>query len=264
MPKNEVEKENANASQTSATVKQSDIDKADSPVVGASSKAVRKVESSHEIPIIEKILREISIASGSKSEQKFETVNDWRSAQNNDWKLSDFVIEHRLGHGQYGKVYLVREKSTKYAYAMKKQIRNPTTEIMVWREIGIQATLCHRNILRLYGYFHRDKDVFIILEHAPNGTLLKKLYKQPNKRFDEKCAARYILSCADALNYLHERDIIHRDIKPENMLLGYNDELKIADFGLSVNAQNQRRTTICGTPDYIPPESMFILIVFRF
>lgn len=187
----------------------------------------------------------------SESEQKAKT------SQKQEWKLSDFDIEHRLGHGRFGKVYLAREKRTKYAYAMKKQILDPTTKILVWREIEIQAELCHRNILRLYGYFQQDTYIDLILEYAPNGNLRKKLDKQPNKRFDEKCAARYILSCADALSYLHERDVIHRDIKPENLLLGINDELKIADFGLSVNAQNQRRRTICGTPDYIPPESMY-------
>ncbi len=175
--------------------------------------------------------------------------------KNPEWKLSDFDIDHRLGNGRFGKVYLVHEKSSQQAYAMKKQKLNPTSEFLVWREVEIQASLCHRNILRFYGYFVHDTEVYIILEYAPNGNLWTKLHEQPNKRFDEKSAARYILSCTEALIYLHERDIIHRDIKPENLLLGENDELKIADFGCSVNTHNQRRRTICGTPDYIPPES---------
>lgn len=173
-----------------------------------------------------------------------------------EWKLADFDIENRLGNGMFGKVYLVHERSSKQAYAMKIQKLNPTSEFMVWREVEIQASLCHRNILRFYGYFVQDNDVYFILEYAPNGNLWKKLYEQKNKRFDEECAAGYILSCTEALIYLHERNIIHRDIKPENLLLGVNDELKVADFGCSVNTHNQRRRTICGTPDYIPPESM--------
>lgn len=227
MLKNRAENE---AEKGNATVKQSDVDNVESPDVDLSSKSEQNVETNEE---------------------------NLKDTQMRGWKLSDFKIEHRLGHGRFGKVYLVHEKSTKHAYAMKKQNHNPTIEIMVCREIGIQANLCHRNILRLYGYFHQDTDVYLILEYAPNGNLRKKLHKQPNKRFDEKCAARYIKSCADALIYLHQCDIIHRDIKPENLLLGFNDELKIADFGLSVNAHNERRRTICGTPDYIPPESVF-------
>lgn len=59
---------------------------------------------------------------------------------------------------------------------------------------------------------------------------------------------------ADALSYLHSKHVIHRDIKPENLLIGINDDLKIGDFGWSVHAPSNRRTTLCGTLDYLPPE----------
>ncbi len=50
----------------------------------------------------------------------------------------------------------------------------------------------------------------------------------------------YILSLARALHYLHTKHIIHRDIKPENLLVGFNGELKISDFGWSVHAPSDR------------------------
>lgn len=234
------------------------INQVEFPNIDASSKAVLKIENSCQIPDVEKSRCAKNVAHSSEREHSIEIKeDDTDNYQTHDWKLTDFKIEHRLGRGRFGKVYLVRERSTKYAYAMKKQNRDIVTEIMIWREIGIQRDLYHRNILRLYGYFFIDKIVYMILEYAPNGNLRKKLHKQPNKRFDEKCAAGYILSCTDALIYLHERDIIHRDLKPENLLLGFYDEVKIADFGLAINAQNQRRRTICGTPDYLPPESKY-------
>lgn len=58
----------------------------------------------------------------------------------------------------------------------------------------------------------------------------------------------------EALIYCHKNGVIHRDIKPENLLLGLNDELKIADFGWSVHAPSKKRQTMCGTIDYLPPE----------
>lgn len=80
------------------------------------------------------------------------------------------------------------------------------------------------------------------------------LQNQPERRVDERTAAGYVRALADALIYLHKRDVIHRDIKPENLLLGHDGELKIADFGWSVHSPQSMRTTICGTMDYLPPE----------
>lgn len=175
------------------------------------------------------------------------------------WHLSNFDIGRPLGRGKFGNVYLAREKDTKFVVALKvmfkKQIHVNNVEHQVRREIEIQSHLRHPNILRLYGYFHDASRIYLILEYAPKGALYKELQSQPNKRLDEKRTAQYIYSLADALNYLHERDVIHRDIKPENLLLGHNGELKIADFGWSVHEPNSARTTLCGTVDYLPPES---------
>lgn len=175
------------------------------------------------------------------------------------WELSNFDIGRPLGRGKFGNVYLAREKDTKFVVALKvlfkKQIQRDNVEHQVRREIEIQSHLRHPNILRLYGFFHDPARIYLILEYAPKGALYKELQSQPNKRLDERRTAGYILSLADALIYLHERDVIHRDIKPENLLLGHNGELKIADFGWSVHEPNSSRTTLCGTVDYLPPES---------
>lgn len=175
------------------------------------------------------------------------------------WELSNFDIGRPLGRGKFGNVYLAREKDTKFVVALKvlfkKQIQLDKVEHQVRREIEIQSHLRHPNILRLYGYFHDATRIYLILEYAPEGTLYKELNSQPNKRFNENRTAVYILALADALSYLHERDVIHRDIKPENLLLGHRGVLKIADFGWSVHEPNSSRTTLCGTVDYLPPES---------
>lgn len=158
------------------------------------------------------------------------------------WELSNFDIGRPLGRGKFGNVYLAREKDTKFVVALKvlfkKQIQRDNVEHQVRREIEIQSHLRHPNILRLYGFFHDPARIYLILEYAPKGALYKELQSQPNKRFDEPRTAGYILSLADALIYLHERDVIHRDIKPENLLLGHKGELKIADFGWSVHEPN--------------------------
>lgn len=214
--------------------------------------------------------KEVSAAIVQRSNGQSQLLQQQQQQKNKEspWQLSNFDIGRPLGRGKFGNVYLAREKDTKFVVALKvmfkKQIQVNNVEHQVRREIEIQSHLRHPNILRLYGYFHDDTRIYLILEYAPKGALYKELQSHPNKRLDEKRTAGYILSLADALNYLHERNVIHRDIKPENLLLGHNGELKIADFGWSVHEPNSARTTLCGTVDYLPPESMWIKIHIMF
>ena len=53
--------------------------------------------------------------------------------------------------------------------------------------------------------------------------------------------------------YMHSKQIIHRDIKSEN-LLDCMGTIKLADFGWSVHSPSDKRKTMCGTLDYLPPE----------
>ena len=172
------------------------------------------------------------------------------------WVLDDFEIGRPLGTGKFGRVYLAREKRTHFIVALKvlykKQIQQSKVEHQLRREIEIQSHLRHPNILRLYGYFYDQTRVYLVLEYAVGGELFKILREEDH--FDEKTAADYIVKMSDAIAYCHSKNVIHRDIKPENILVGANGELKIADFGWSVHTPNMRRTTLCGTLDYLPPE----------
>jgi aurora kinase len=180
------------------------------------------------------------------------------SATAKQWSLPMFDIGKPLGKGKFGRVYLAKEKSTGFVCALKvlhkNEIAQGKVEKQVRREIEIQSHLAHPNVLRLFGHFHDTKRIILILEFAAKGELYKHLRRE--QRFPEWKAAQYIAQMAAALKYLHRKHVMHRDIKPENILVGIHGELKISDFGWSVHAPNNRRNTMCGTLDYLPPEML--------
>lgn len=91
------------------------------------------------------------------------------------WTLNDFEVGKPLGRGKFGKVYLARERRTKYIVALKvlskSQLLKSGVEHQLRREIEIQAHLRHRHILRMYGYFYDNKNIYLILEYSPGGEV---------------------------------------------------------------------------------------------
>lgn len=171
------------------------------------------------------------------------------------WCKEDFDIGKPLGKGKFGRVYLAREKRSGYVVALKvlqkSELRDTHVQGQLRREIEIQSKLRHPNILRLYGYFYDTKRVYLILEYAARGELYKSL--RSLKTFPPAMAADYIAQIANAILYLHRKNVIHRDMKPENILLSMDGTIKLSDFGWSVTTFG-RRTTMCGTLDYLSPE----------
>ena len=58
----------------------------------------------------------------------------------------------------------------------------------------------------------------------------------------------------EAINYLHEKEIIHMDIKLENIMIDRSANPKIIDFGLSIMQKDAKDQVLCGTPSYMSPE----------
>eukprot|EP00758_Cryptobia_borreli_P002793 Tbor_TRINITY_DN3289_c0_g1::TRINITY_DN3289_c0_g1_i1::g.23711::m.23711/K08850/AURKX; aurora kinase, other len=172
------------------------------------------------------------------------------------WKQSDFEFLYRLGGGNYGQAFMASVRGTNYLVALKKipiaQLAQDNIAMQLRREVEIAFNVRHKNVLRTYGYFFDENDVYLILEPCAGGMLYTHLTRA--KRFRVEVAARYVAQLAEALLYLHQHHILHRDIKPENILIDHKGDLKLSDFGWSVHDPENRRKTSCGTPEYFPPE----------
>ncbi|CAM9245255.1 unnamed protein product, partial [Pylaiella littoralis] len=179
------------------------------------------------------------------------------------WNLSCFTIGKPIGKGRFGNVYLAREKASMKVLALKIMLKKDLEAAGVYHQVKSEIDIhvnygsgCP-NIVRCYGYFYDEKRIFIVMEYARKGELYRTMKAQPQGRFSEAVAARYILQLARALQYLHGLNVIHRDIKPENLLLDKAGNLRLCDFGWSIEvADYDTRQTICGTQDYLAPEML--------
>jgi polo-like kinase 1 len=81
--------------------------------------------------------------------------------------------------------------------------------------------------------------------------LMKKM-----TRLSEPEAAFLMHQILVAVHYMHDNLVIHRDLKLGNLFLTEHMEIKIGDFGLAAQLDypEQRKQTLCGTPNYIAPE----------
>lgn len=113
----------------------------------------------------------------------------------------------------------------------------------------------HPHIITLYAAWKDSRHVVLMLEYAPRGSLLQAIVAARGGCLPEREVAQHIARpLLSALAYLHSQQLIHRDIKPDNCVLAANGCLKLADFGLAIDAAAERVNTRLGTMGYLAPE----------
>ncbi|KAG0681130.1 hypothetical protein C6P40_003850 [Pichia californica] len=135
-------------------------------------------------------------------------------------------------------------------------------------EVKIMKNLQHPNIISIYHYYMDDNDdtnnnnnnnnidddddndkdkilstpqrnpinsqnLYIIMEYSSHGSLLQYIRSQPNRHISEFVSSGITLNILDGLAYLASLSIIHGDIKAANLLIFPKGIIKLCDFGLS-------------------------------
>ena len=165
--------------------------------------------------------------------------------------------DYYIGKGGFGEVWKVNHKKTNELYVIKvldkKKIKAQKLIDQLNLEIRIMYKVHHPHIMQLINHFEDDNNFFMIMPYASRGQLYSLL--RTNVKLDQKTTGQFVRETISAVKYLHEHNIIHRDIKPENILLDANYRVKLSDFGWAnfCNA-DEKRTTFCGTPEYLSPE----------
>lgn len=140
-----------------------------------------------------------------------------------------------VGTGTFGRVLVVRDKSTKAYYALKimsiaEVLRLKQTE-HVKNEKEILSQVKHPFIINLYWTCHTDKFLYMLLEYVCGGELFS--YLRNAVKFGNETAVFFAAEIVSALEYLHSLSIIYRDLKPENLLLDRHGHVRLCDFGFA-------------------------------
>ena len=175
---------------------------------------------------------------------------------------NSYDFTKKIGKGNFGKVFQVRNKKTDKLYACKKLSKlNINNLIKFKQEINILMKMDHPNIIKLYEVFESENSLYLIMEECFGGELFDKILIRidKNEMYSEREACAIIKQIV-AIEYCHNKGIAHRDLKPENLLyLKEGDEednpLKIVDFGLSKKYDVQKHlTSKVGSVYYVAPE----------
>lgn len=172
-----------------------------------------------------------------------------------------FQEDNLLGVGGFGRVYKGVLPKSNLEIAVKKishESQQGMKEFVA--EIVSMGRLRHRNLVQLLGYCRRQRELLLVYEFMPNSSLDKFLFGDKKATLNWKQRFQVIQGVASGLLYLHdgwEQVVIHRDIKAANVLLDYELNGKLGDFGLARlydHGSNPQTTHIVGTLGYLAPE----------
>ena len=160
--------------------------------------------------------------------------------------LADFMVERLLGEGGMGKVYLLKSKTTRMRFAVKrakglKEVdrRNFLTELQTWIDLPEHPNLVPCRFFRTVG-----DELLIFAEYVDGGSL--KDWIDSGKLYEggkDKALARILdtaIQFAWGLHCVHELGVVHQDVKPANLMMSSDSRVavqglkaKVSDFGLA-------------------------------
>ena len=174
----------------------------------------------------------------------------------NEDSIDEYFFIKDIGEGNFGKVKLGVKRKTGEKYAIKimnkEKIQMQMGKTLI-PEIEISKKFNHKNVIRVYSILEDHSNYYIIMEYCSKGELFDYIVSKIKLTKEESSLFFYQL--INGMEYIHSMGFAHRDLKPENLLLTHNNILKIIDFGLTHEYNdNMLLHTKCGSPSYAAPE----------
>ncbi|KAL2555196.1 Proline-rich receptor-like protein kinase PERK5 [Forsythia ovata] len=171
-----------------------------------------------------------------------------------------FSNANLLGQGGFGYVHRGLLPNGKEVAVKQLKVGSGQGEREFQAEVEIISRVHHKHLVSLVGYCITGTQRMLVYDFVPNNTLEFHLHGKGRPTMDWSTRLKISLGTAKGLAYLHEDcypKIIHRDIKAANILLDFNFEAQVADFGLAKftsDANTHVSTRVMGTFGYMAPE----------
>src|ERR1051325_1728573 len=174
--------------------------------------------------------------------------------------IGDYTIIGLVGSGAVSSVFRARHSLTKREEALKVlKVEGPDPEQQgqrFLREIRVQASLDHPNIVPVHHAFHLNQDLIMVMDLV-EGTSLRSMLDR--RSIPVALAIDYVCQALKALGYAHSRSIVHRDVSPANMIVTPEGVVRLTDFGLAKAASDPQLTqtgAAVGSLYYMSPEQV--------
>ncbi|CAE6516090.1 unnamed protein product [Rhizoctonia solani] len=161
-----------------------------------------------------------------------------------------------IGKGQFGSVYRALNLTTGQMVAVKQLALDGLSADEVKnlkKEVDLLKSLTHPSIVKYEGMAQDEEHLSIVLEYVENGSLGQTL--KAFGKLNEKLVASYVIRILEGLHYLHQCSVVHCDLKAANILTTKNGNVKLSDFGVSLNLHAMEKVNeVTGTPNWMAPE----------
>ncbi|KAJ1404120.1 Serine/threonine-protein kinase, active site, partial [Sesbania bispinosa] len=174
----------------------------------------------------------------------------------------NFSVANKLGEGGFGPDYKGKLPDGQEIAIKRLSSRSGQGLVEFKNEVNLIAKQQHTNLVRLLGFCIQSEEMLLIYEYMPNKSLDFHIFDS-NKRETISWEQRFniIEGIAHGLVYLHHFSrlkVIHRDLKASNILLDYEMNPKISDFGMAIlfdfKGIEENTKRIVGTYGYMSPE----------
>ncbi|HSI04559.1 MAG: serine/threonine protein kinase [Myxococcota bacterium] len=190
-------------------------------------------------------------------------------------RFGKYIVLDRVSVGGMAEVYRAKEAADGFSriIAIKRMLDTVAIDVsmvpMFVDEAKLASRLVHPNIAQIFELGRTDGALYIAMELVWGYDLkaIAKACAQKRMRFPPRIGCYIVAKAAEALDFAHNASgpdgrpmrLVHRDVSPQNVMLDYDGEVKVIDFGIAKANAKEAKTeagVIKGKFSYMAPEQL--------